>query len=353
MSKTFVPKVGEYAVWDLQWEKQENYWFVKIDGVLGNCHYSMKEYKPKKGIVIKGKIDKRLNYCHRNPNIVKDSLGMCITWSDDVESGPGYKEVHSKHVVNADGFTKKDFEKLLPNFPGSKIIALHQTDEPEAYVFYAPGGALTFKNHKNFFKQILNVPLNKVDSWVWMFQKWLNKKARLNTNIADEDQDRDLDNKKCSVISFSDMPEVLKMRSYLNNLGLDKLKNLNAEVNYYHVQKSGIGYHGDGERKKVFAFNYAKDNQVRHIEFQCFEGGNEVGKSVKIDLHHGDIYAMCMVASGNNWKDVMNKKGVRHWRHRAGFKEYLDSDDKTRIAKAKRKIKKWNNQRKKKCIVNC
>jgi hypothetical protein len=344
MSKTFVPKVGEYAVFDLQLDKkQENFWFVTINHNTEICHYSVKEKKDKKGIVYKGIIQERLQYQHTNPNIVKDSLGMCITWSDDVESGPGYKEVHSEKVVNADGFQKDDFEKLVPHFPGSKIIPLHQTDEPEAYVFYAPGGALKFDNHKEFFDEILNVPLSKVDSWVWMFQKWLNKKARLNTNIADKNQERDLDKKQCSVISFSDMPQARKMRESLNALGLDKVQNLNAEVNYYHVPKSGIGYHGDGERKKVFAFNFAKDNHVRHIEFQCFEGGKEVGKSVKIELKHADIYAMCVVASGNNWKDVMNKRGVRHWRHRAGFEEYLKDQDKAILAKRKRK----SNMRKK------
>ena len=341
MSKTFVPKVGEHAVWDPAYEKKnENYWKVIIGGEERKCHYSLAKWNEKKNII--GKIEKRLEYIHTNPNVIKDSLAMCITWSDDVESGPGYKEVHSEKVVNGDGFTKEDFEKLVPQFPGSKIIPLHSTDQPEAYVFYAPCGALIFDNHKEFFDEILNVPLSKVDSWVWMFQKWLNKKARLNTNIADKEQERDLDNKKCSVVSFSDMPQAKWMREQLNKLGLDKMQNLNAEVNYYHVQKSGIGYHGDGERKKVLAFNYGK--QIRHIEFQCFEGGKMVGESVKIALKHGDIYAMCVVASGNNWKDVMNKKGVRHWRHRAGFEGYLKDQDKAILAKRKRKMKEKNKK---------
>ena len=193
MSKSFVPQIGEYAIWDSKYEKKnENYWFVMINDRVQKCHYSVKS---KSG---KGKIQKRLEYIHTNPNIVKDSLGMCITWSDNVESGPGYDAVNSEKVLNGEGFTKSDFQKLLPHFPGSRIIKLKSN--LEAYVFYAPGGTLTFKNHSSFFQEVLDIPLHKADSWVWMFQRWLNKKARLNTNIGDHDQDRDLDSKQLSLI---------------------------------------------------------------------------------------------------------------------------------------------------------
>ena len=58
----------------------------------------------------------------------------------------------------------------------------------------------------------------------------LNKKARKNTNIADQGQKRDLDNKKCTIIPYSKMPHTTMLRQSINLLGIDKFISLISEL---------------------------------------------------------------------------------------------------------------------------
>ena len=277
---------------------------------------------------------------------VKNSNAFVITMSGVVESGPGY-EAQGKKRTPA---TLDDLKKLQIIFKSpSEIISLHDGDshdKPEAYVMHIKNGLKDLiPNPENLYQEILNVDDDSIDSFVFMFGKWLNKKARKNTNIADQGQKRDLDNKKCTIIPYSKMPHTAMLRQSINSFGIDKFQNLNAEINYYYQDGCGIGYHGDSERNIVFAINYGKP---RIIQFQCYEKADRIGEPVTIHLNSGDIYVMDGEATGTNWKEKMTKKGVRHWRHRAGDEKYISKSDKGILNKEKkRKNKQVNTQTKK------
>jgi len=96
----------------------------------------------------------------------------------------------------------------------------------------------------------------------------------------------------------------------------DKGKNLKAEGNkYYNVKNTGIGFHGDSERKIVAA---CRLGEKISLHYNWFLRGESVGKRIKIDLNHGDMYIMSEKATGNDWK----KKKTLTLRHAAGAKKY-------------------------------
>ena len=90
-----------------------------------------------------------------------------------------------------------------------------------------------------------------------------------------------------------------------------------AEGNYYYdVTKCGIGFHGDGERKKVVAGNFSDTDVIRELHWQAYYKYKKLGDVTKVNLHHGDMYIMNVKATGNDWK---NPNKIT-WRHAAGVK---------------------------------
>ena len=94
--------------------------------------------------------------------------------------------------------------------------------------------------------------------------------------------------------------------------------NLKGESNiYYDPRKCGIGYHGDGERKKVFAARFGAAEQVP-LYFQWFQNSEPVGERMHIPLADGDMYAMSEKAVGFDWL----KKKIPTLRHAAGCDKF-------------------------------
>lgn len=103
---------------------------------------------------------------------------------------------------------------------------------------------------------------------------------------------------------------------------------------YYDPKECGIGFHGDGERKKVVALRLGAR---MNLQYQWFVRSEPVGKRIEFFLDYGDLYAMREKASGNDWK----KKIIPTLRHAAGGKSSLKSRK-----KRKRKLKRMRTLRK-------
>ena len=59
---------------------------------------------------------------------------------------------------------------------------------------------------------------------------------------------------------------------------------------YYDINKCGIGYHGDSERKIVIAIRLGAPLP---LHFQWFQGNKPVaGGHITLHLDHGDMYIM-------------------------------------------------------------
>jgi len=144
-----------------------------------------------------------------------------------------------------------------------------------------------------------------------------NKRARWNSCFADNDQEPDYENGKGTIISFSNVPVLNEIREKIPFYLGDKTKNLMGEMNlYYDLNKCGIGFHGDNERKIVVC---ARLGANIPLHYQWFYKGKPIGDRIIAPLNAGDIYIMSDKAVGNDWKE----RNIPTLRHAAGCEKYL------------------------------
>ena len=128
---------------------------------------------------------------------------------------------------------------------------------------------------------------------------------------------------KGTIYKFADLPLTNKIRETLPTLFGEKANNLLAEGNYYFdLEKTGIGFHGDSERKDVIGVRTGEDEESGFpLHYQWFQNRNPIGERVQIELKNGDIYVMSEKAVGRDWK--RSKNGLLTLRHAAGGPKYL------------------------------
>lgn len=148
--------------------------------------------------------------------------------------------------------------------------------------------------------------------------KVVNKKARWNVCIADEAQEPAYEDGKGRVVKFDDLPVTKNIREILPNYLGEKANNLNAEGNYYYDTKECyIGFHGDGERKKVVAIRLGESFP---ITYRWYQNTEPISEQFTTTLNHGDLYIMSEKAVGTDWL----KKIIPTLRHAAGFPENIN-----------------------------
>ena len=102
-----------------------------------------------------------------------------------------------------------------------------------------------------------------------MYGRVVNKHARHNLCFDDEGQEPDYENGKGRVVAYKDVPLLRELRLALGKY-LKEGETLAGEGNYYYdVDKCGIGFHGDAERKKVVAIRLC-NGKCYPIEYQWF-----------------------------------------------------------------------------------
>jgi len=151
--------------------------------------------------------------------------------------------------------------------------------------------------------------------WDTRRSKVLNKNARWNVCYGEKGQEPDYENKKGTVIAYS---QCKVMQSWRQEL-LDLIEELNedfvAEGNlYYNVLKTGIGFHGDAERRKVVAGNFCDKGIIRELNYIAYLKSERIGKRFRMELKNGDMYIMIGSAAGTDWK----KRNTITFRHAAG-----------------------------------
>ena len=242
--------------------------------------------------------------------------GAVYTFSECVENHVGMEKISRTPKQNADGtlieynddgLNKQDLRSIAAWFKQkgqtAEIYALHKFSglERKAHVVLVRNGvdgdALQREiEGKKPDTKFLNKRAKKVQ----------NKHARYNFNVWDkpETQEADFANGKGTVYAFQDMPQLNGVREMLTQIGSDrggdlklKLKDLLAEANVYYDHTTGIGFHGDEERKMVIGVNMG---DPRYLEFQGYDNGAMVGKRITIILRSGDLYFMSVDACGHD-----------------------------------------------------
>jgi hypothetical protein len=153
-----------------------------------------------------------------------------------------------------------------------------------------------------------------MDKHALMRGRVVNKHARWNLCFADEDQEPDYEDGKGRIVAWRHIPMMSRIREVISEWTEDVP--LNAEANYYYdVKKCGIGFHGDGERKKVVAFRMGVSMP---LYYQWYQNSKPVGERFEIELNDGDMYIMSEKAVGFDWL----KKKVATLRHATGCAKY-------------------------------
>jgi len=153
-----------------------------------------------------------------------------------------------------------------------------------------------------------------MDKHALMRGKVVNKHARWNLCFADDDQEPNYHDGKGRVVAWRHIPRMDAIRHAISEWTQDVL--LNGEANYYYdISKCGIGYHGDAERRKVFA---VRMGATMPLYFKWFQFSEPVGDPIEVVLHDGDMYIMSEKAVGFDWL----KKKTATLRHSTGCAKF-------------------------------
>eukprot|EP00656_Telonema_subtile_P024188 TRINITY_DN2613_c0_g2_i10.p1 TRINITY_DN2613_c0_g2~~TRINITY_DN2613_c0_g2_i10.p1 ORF type:complete len:227 (-),score=44.77 TRINITY_DN2613_c0_g2_i10:424-1104(-) len=95
-------------------------------------------------------------------------------------------------------------------------------------------------------------------------KKTMNKQARYNVVFGEADVTASEDYQQPTVHGLSGLPRLAAVREALPELLGPKAAGLNAEGNHYYQQGSGIGFHGDAERKIVICVSLGSTSTLRY-----------------------------------------------------------------------------------------
>lgn len=201
-------------------------------------------------------------------------------------------------------------EDLRDNNPSSSTVA--------KILIIRSGVKMLMKNdYKDFIKEVKS-SRHIVDKKAWMRGRVVNKLARYNLCYGETSQKPDYENKKGTIVAFKDVPLLSKLRDKIGEVFCQKSKNLLAELNYYYdIKNTGIGFHGDSERRLVIGVRVGSQ---MNLEYQWFQQGIHIGERIKLLINEGDIYIMSEKSTGTDWK----KRIIPTLRHAAGCKKYTD-----------------------------
>lgn len=249
-----------------------------------------------------------------------DNQAICITAGEQ-------SLTHLGMDINGQGISQKGFsiqdlenfkQKLNTKNINSELYYLNTHIEHEvepASLLIIRNGVEYFTSNKvkELFDELTSFEWDK-KYWDQRRQKVLNKRARYNICFGNDSQEPDFENKKGTIISYQDVPILNQWKNNLKTIFGEPASNLELEGNYYFdLNKCGIGFHGDAERKKVIACSVGGS---RPIQWQWYYQSQPVGNRIEFELHNGDMYIMSQKTTGFDWK----KRNIYTLRHAAGKK---------------------------------
>lgn len=258
---------------------------------------------------------------------IMENQTITLTFCDQAENHVGMQQLGNKSMV---GFDLTDLIKAKKwfneNGVETTIIDLNYPIEKmdiypddEAYILIARS-AIDYiigpnYNAIDFFEEQVNLVW---DTKAFMYGRVVNKHARYNLCFGPNAQEPKYKLRKGTIVPFDDVPILSKFKDMLPIIIGPKAKNMVVEGNYYYDKtKCGIGYHGDGERKKVIGVRLGA---TIPLVYQWYLNSKPVGSPIRLVLNHGDIYIMSEKATGNDWK----KKNIYTLRHAAGSKKFIE-----------------------------
>ena len=257
---------------------------------------------------------------------MSNSKTFSLTFGDVAENHKGMQKIGT---LSNNGFNLNDMNKMKIWFEAKgckcSIINLHWLLEDEKIQQENPAYLLKVKNAVNALLDDENGKdalfkeqdyLEK-DTKAFMYGRVVNKHARHNLCFGETHQAPNYEEGMGTVYAFDEVPLLKKIRSQLGEIIGEKGANLQAEGNYYYdINKCGIGFHGDTERKKVIAFRLGAKIPLCYA---WYHDNAAISDVITIDnLEHGDMYVMSEKTTGFDWKS----KSKYTLRHAAGCEKY-------------------------------
>jgi hypothetical protein len=254
------------------------------------------------------------------------SQTFTITLGDQAENHVGMQKIGE---LAAEGFDVDDLGRAKEWFEShgcaTETVALHnylpmeyQSRSTEAYVFVARKGLNALLGSEDgadhFFQEQHRL---QKDKKALMYGRVVEKHARHNLCFGEEAQEPAYAEGKGRIVSFSSVPLLSRARDQLKDVMGSKAADLAAEGNYYYdLDKCGIGFHGDSERKKVVG---VRIGAAFPLHFLWFKDSKPISEHIRFNFDHGDVYVFSEKATGWDWK----RKVIPTLRHAAGASKYL------------------------------
>lgn len=154
--------------------------------------------------------------------------------------------------------------------------------------------------------------------WDGRRKRTLHKRARHNVVFGDEGLEHSDDFRQFTVRAFSDLPRLAEFRAALPRWLGPLAAGLQAEGNHYFEAASGIGFHGDSERRIVICLSLGRSSCLRY-HWRLPGSSEHTLPAVDIELRHGDVYVMSEKATGYDWRSRSKVRVV----HAAGSNKYI------------------------------
>ena len=264
-----------------------------------------------------------------------DAQTITITFGDRAENHTGMQSIGESAI---EGYSHDDLFKMSQWFSSkqfdSKIYdltynlntvseAVSEADSeadlqstektPEAYILIVKNGVNAFCDSADLFTELKNL---NWDTKALMRGRVVNKHARHNLCFSEFSQESDFENGRGTIVNLDLVPH---LKSIKNGLSEIHTKNIDLQIegnNYYDINKCGIGFHGDSERKKVIGIRLGASMP---IVFQWYYKFQSISHKFKFNLESGDLYVMCSKAVGTDWK----RSSIYTLRHAAGCEKYV------------------------------
>ncbi len=251
---------------------------------------------------------------------------ITLTFGDSAENHVGMEKLGSM-VPEGQGFQTDDLYALVEVdslLPGSSchLYFLNTADiEEDAAVLVIHNAVDAIlkplgKTKEDLFQEQATLDQDKK---ALMYGRVVNKNARWNLCFDKEGHEPVYEQGKGRVVSYGEAPLTQYLQESLVKYFGAKAADLKCEGNYYYdLQKCGIGFHGDSERRKVIGIRLGA---TMPLHFQWYKNGEPVGNRLLIPLEGGDLYIMSEKAVGTDWKS----KKTFTLRHATGCKKFTQN----------------------------
>lgn len=118
-----------------------------------------------------------------------------------------------------------------------------------------------------------------------------------------------------TVKDYSEVQSLKSARDYVTKILGTKDCVSGCVLKYPDIDKCGIGWHGDGERRQTIIYRLGESSSARPLCFQWYLRGEPIGEPIAITLNHGDMAIASEKAVGTDWKT----RNVPTLRHATGF----------------------------------